>query len=255
MEAINNKIIASIDNTLILGRTRDPKQRKLLLQKTFFRKESRQRSNFRSRGIQIKIKNQLTFADNIYGTPLQVFHTTISQGEKEEAANDAIDKAIEKRVTQSKVAAENKLNRDYSSSDSNEYYPGASSCQSNHDEFTLTNSQKQLLLELKYCLPLTTGFDIEDPMNKKHCHCPCGQEMKKWRKDANLDVEMLFDDMDRNPCCVFKPTGLMQHLKVMGEGCILHYGTRMYLEKLYPETILPQIKRLPTSHNTCICSS
>ena len=57
--------------------------------------------------------------------------------------------------------------------------------------------------------------------------------MTKWRKDTNLDVEMLFDDTDRNLCHVFKPTGLMQHLKVIREGCILHYGTMMYLEKLY----------------------
>ena len=43
-----------------------------------------------------KFKNQLTFADNIYGIPLQAFHTTISQEENEEAAGYALGKAIEK---------------------------------------------------------------------------------------------------------------------------------------------------------------
>ena len=59
--------------------------------------------------------------------------------------------------------------------------------------------------------------------------------MKKWREDADRDVEMLFNNTDwkRSPCRVFEPMGLMQHLEVEGEGCILHYGTRMYLEKLY----------------------
>jgi len=178
-------------------------------------------------------KSQLTFADNIYGIPLQAFCPRISQKEKEEAATYALEKATERRVRQREIAARNQSNGYYSSSDSDDYYPGAAS-RSDHDAFALTTGQKQFFLKLKDCAPLTTGFDIEGSINNKHCYCPCGKDLKKWRED-NRDVEMLFDDVDwkRSPCRIFEPMGLMQHLEVEGEGCILHYGTRMYLEKLY----------------------
>ena len=132
----------------------------------------------------------------MHGIPLQAFCPRVSQEEKEEATRYALEKATERRGRQREIAARNQSNGYYSSSDSDDYYPGATSHGSDHDAFTLRNGQKQFFLNLKDCLPLTTGFDIEGSINNKHCHCPYGRQMKKWREDADQDVEMLFDDMD-----------------------------------------------------------
>ena len=171
----------------------------------------------------------------MHGIPLQAFCPTILQEEKDKATRYALEKATERRESQREMAAKNQSNEHYSSCDSKDYYPGATSRGSDHDAFALINGQKQFFLNLEHCLPLTTSFEFGGSKNNKHCYCPCGKQMKKWRENADPDVEMLFDNTDwkGSPCRVFTPTGLMQHLKVEGKECILHYGTRMYLENLF----------------------
>ena len=125
-----------------------------------------------------------------------------------------------------------KAANDYSSSDY-EDYPGAAPRST--DAFALTRGHKKFFEKLKDCLPLTTGFDVEGTTNDKHCFCPCGKYVKKWR-DEDQDVANLIDEryLKKSPCMKpFQPMGLMAHLEKKGVVCILHFGTRKYLEKLY----------------------
>ena len=103
------------------------------------------------------------------------------------------------------------------------------------DAFALTRGHKKFFEKLKDCLPLTTGFDVEGTTNDRHCFCPCGKYVKKWREE-DRDVANLINKRDsKKSSCMksFQPMGLMAYLEKKGEVCILHFGTRKYLEKLY----------------------
>lgn len=58
--------------------------------------------------------------------------------------------------------------------------------------------------------------------------------MKPWR-ELDRQVGMLIDvDRNKNSSCrIFHASGLMQHLAELEKECILHFGIRKYLEKLY----------------------
>ena len=174
-----------------------------------------------------KFKLQILYEGNISAIPTQAFFPRFSEEEKEDAARYALVNATKRQAMKRAKAA-----NDYSSSDC-EDYPGAAPRST--DAFALTRGHKKFFNKLKDCLPLTTGFDVEGTTNDKHCFCPCGKYVKKWR-DEELDVANLIDERDSNksPCMKpFQPMGLMAHLEKKGVACILHFGTRKYLEKLY----------------------
>mmetsp|Transcript_38179 Transcript_38179/g.80336 ORF Transcript_38179/g.80336 Transcript_38179/m.80336 type:complete len:882 (-) Transcript_38179:220-2865(-) len=179
-----------------------------------------------------RFKQLLQFEGAIEGIPLQAFCPKYSEEEKEDAAQYALEKAEEHM----KAVGRNS-NEGYSSDSADSLdddYPGRSR---RNDPCALTLGQKRFFLKLKDCLPLAAGFDVEGSSSTNFCYCPCSRQMKKWR-EQDRDVDMLIDERDqkdrkRDPCRHFEPMGLMAHLEKEGETCILHFGTRIYLEKLY----------------------
>ena len=121
---------------------------------------------------------------------------------------------------------------DYESSEEDEDYPGAAA--SRLDKFSLTGGQETFFAMLTEWEPLAVVFDLEKKTTTKRCLCPCGKHAKQWR-ETDRKVSMVIDDNDHNQQSCgrhFNRIGIMAHLKEKGQLCILHFGTRAYIEKL-----------------------
>ena len=122
--------------------------------------------------------------------------------------------------------------KEYSSSEEDDPYPcGAPSTL---DKFNLTGGQKQYFVMLVDWEPLSNVLDWIRQPKKKQCLCPCGKHAQEWRS-SDSKVSLVIDETDHNSQSCgqrFTPIGLIDHLKQKGQLCILHFGTRVYVNKL-----------------------
>lgn len=184
-----------------------------------------------------KFRSLLKYEDNVDNINIQAFCPKHTDEDRERAVKFALEEVEKRKLEQREERTRQQSSGIQSDSDGDSIhsYPGCARSQ-NNDPLVMSTGEKKFFRKLKDCLPLTTGFDIEgsEGMDIKNCYCPCGGQMEKWWSD-DRDVSLLFDgkDFKKSPCRHFGPLGLMAHLEKEGETCILHYGTRKYLEKLY----------------------
>ena len=109
----------------------------------------------------------------------------------------------------------------------------------------LSKIETRFIDALPHCLPLNRGFHVTEFGASEICYCPCGQNVKPWRKRHEIFIPRC-NQKDR-----FQPHGLMDHLKVQGGvyeekengkvvfrnlKCFYHYATAaVYLRTLFSD--------------------
>ena len=108
----------------------------------------------------------------------------------------------------------------------------------------LSQMETRFIDALPHCLPLNRGFHVTEFGASEICYCPCGQNVKPWRKKHEIIIPHC-NQKER-----FQPNDLMDHLKKQGgvyeekeKGkvvfrnlkCFYHYATAVYLRTLYSD--------------------
>jgi hypothetical protein len=80
----------------------------------------------------------------------------------------------------------------------------------------LSMMEESFIKALPSCFPIDLGFNVTK-VSSDICFCPCTQPVQPWREAHKL----ICDDCSSKRK-MFKPNGLMDHLRDMGRNCFYH---------------------------------